>query len=741
MRLGERFGSRYSLYIGGLPVFLAMAIASFLVWHFQAFLLSPALFLGVIAGGLVDLDGGFGGRLRNLAIVLVCFFLSAIWVQLTLDNAWLLAVVMTVSAFVITMLGALDLRFRTIAFGSLLVMLYTLLSFMPNFAWWVNPLMLLCGTVLFAVCSALVHLVFPMRPVQDAMVGSFRRLADYMGVKAGFFDPDEVDFLPDREVRLALKNAAVIEAFNRCRQALFIRLSGGRKHPNTVRMLQYYLGASDLHERISSRHVDYAAFVRRFEHSDLVFRIQRLIFLQARACSQMADSIESGENFEVDGTLLRAGEGLREAFLLFLDQNSQIDQKKEGALNFPSVPFLTKMPISACDESLVAYNQLVDNLLAMNDLFVRLENVRFGADLSVDALGKEGQIAGQEIKFGEVFAVLKSHCSRQSVVFRHAVRMALIAWVSCCLVALLDLHFGYWILLTGLLVCQPNYSATKMRLRQRVLGTILGVLVGSALPVFVTSTQGLLGLIVVSSTLFFVFRSARYSFSTFFITIQVLVGFALVGMDTQTAMVSRVTDTLLGSALAWLAVSYLWADWDFISFEKMGIAVLKSDGGYLKAILAQFCDGATNDVHYRLARRIAFEKAAQLSNLVAEMSNEQKKYGQKTETGFELLQLAYGLISSISALGALRKQVDELGQDKDPFLNRFLNISNHLADLMNHADSSPQFAQKLTHAQDTIKTGLNHAKQPVEILLWSQSKRVSERLIAYQNALQKLQNT
>ena len=40
---------------------------------------------------------------------------------------------------------------------------------------------------------------------------------------------------------------------------------------------------------------------------------------------------------------------------------------------------------------------------------------------------------------------------------------------------------GYWILLTTVFVCQPNYGATRLRLVQRILGTVVGLVIGWAL--------------------------------------------------------------------------------------------------------------------------------------------------------------------------------------------------------------------------------------------------------------------
>lgn len=53
-------------YLSNLPMLLSMMLAALWVWYTGNTAESTALFLGIIAGGLVDLDDGFTGRLRNL---------------------------------------------------------------------------------------------------------------------------------------------------------------------------------------------------------------------------------------------------------------------------------------------------------------------------------------------------------------------------------------------------------------------------------------------------------------------------------------------------------------------------------------------------------------------------------------------------------------------------------------------------------------------------------------------------
>ncbi len=85
------------------------------------------------------------------------------------------------------------------------------------------------------------------------------------------FDPDETRLWKAAKSGSAMKNAAVIEAFNQCRSALFYRMRGQHRHPRTERMLRYYFTAQDIHERISSAHFDYRDLAERLQNTDLIF--------------------------------------------------------------------------------------------------------------------------------------------------------------------------------------------------------------------------------------------------------------------------------------------------------------------------------------------------------------------------------------------------------------------------------------------------------------------------------------
>ena len=131
-----------------LPIFFSVFIAASLVWYFNVPKLSMPFVLGIIAGGLVDLDNRLTGRLKNIVFTVCAFSIASLSVQLTVGKGLPFMLAMTALTFGFTLLGAVGLRYRTIAFGTLAVATYTTLTYTPEMPWFVNPFMILLGSLL-----------------------------------------------------------------------------------------------------------------------------------------------------------------------------------------------------------------------------------------------------------------------------------------------------------------------------------------------------------------------------------------------------------------------------------------------------------------------------------------------------------------------------------------------------------------------------------------------------------------
>ena len=204
---------------------------------------------------------------------------------------WLFALGLTLSTSGFILLGGLGQRYATIAFGALLIAIYTMLGASLYDQWYQQPVLLLLGAIWYNLLTLTGHLIFPVRPLQDNLARSFEQLAHYLELKSRLFDPDIEEESQAPLYDLALANGQLVATLNQTKASLLTRLRGDRGQRGTRRTLHYYFAAQDIHERASSSHVQYAALREKFRYSDVMFRFQRLLSMQSQACQQLSRSI------------------------------------------------------------------------------------------------------------------------------------------------------------------------------------------------------------------------------------------------------------------------------------------------------------------------------------------------------------------------------------------------------------------------------------------------------------------
>ncbi|MBV4367832.1 YccS family putative transporter [Erwinia phyllosphaerae] len=615
-----------SALLYNLRIFFALAGTTAVpLWLGQITWTIP-LTLGVVAAALTDLDDRLSGRLRNLLSTLICFCVASVSIELLSPYPWLFIIGLALSTWGFILLGALGQRYATIAFGALLIAVYTLLGLGLFQQWYMQPALLLLGAVWYNLLTLIGHTLFPVRPLQENIARCFEGLARYLEAKAGLFDPDIEENDDGSLIEAAMTNSQLVATLNQTKISIQSRLRGDRGQRSTRRTLHYYFVAQDIHERASSSHAQYHALRKAYRYSDILFRFQRLLTMQAKACQQLANCILLREPWQHDARFERA----------FVHLQAALDR-------------ITKaQPASG---EIKAMHYLLHNLKAIDAQLATIESEQVLQDNSDGRLSSEGLTGWADIRLR-----LSRHLSPQSPLFRHAVRMSLLLCTGYAFIKLTGLEHGYWILLTSLFVCQPNYNATKRRLALRIAGTVVGIMIGLPLLWLVPSVEGQLVLIVLSGVLFFAFRQSQYATATLFITLLVLCCFNLLGEGFEVAL-PRIIDTLLGCGIAWLAVAFIWPDWRFRRLSAVAERTLNANCRYLDAILVQYHQGKDNRLDYRVARRDAHNGDAELASVVSNISAEKNTGTSLREDAFRLLCLNHSFLSYISALGAHREKM------------------------------------------------------------------------------------
>ncbi|MCZ7835036.1 YccS family putative transporter [Atlantibacter hermannii] len=617
-----------STWLYNVRIFIALCGSAALPWWLGEVKLTIPLTLGVVAAALTDLDDRLAGRLRNLIITLICFFIASASVELLFPWPWLFAVGLMISTCGFILLGGLGQRYATIAFGALLIAVYTMLGVSLYQHWYQQPLLLLAGAVWYNLLTLIGYLIFPVRALQDSLARSYEQLAWYLEMKSRLFDPDIEEERQAPMMELALANSQLIATLNQTKALLLTRLRGDRGQRGTRRTLHYYFVAQDIHERASSAHIQYHELRQKLRYSDVMFRFQRLLSMQGQACQALARSILLRTPYQHDPRFERA----------FVHLDAAISRIRPDAMS---------------DAEKKAIGFLINNLRDVDAQLASIESEQALAEPRSD----ENQLADDSLHgVNDIWLRLSRHFTPESALFRHAVRMSVVLCIGYAFIQVTGLQHGYWILLTSLFVCQPNYNATRHRLALRVIGTLIGVAIGIPVLWFVPSLEGQLILIVITGVLFFMFRTVQYAHATMFITLLVLLCFNLLGEGFEVAL-PRVIDTLIGCAIAWAAVSFIWPDWRFRRLDQVLERALNANCRYLDAILEQYHQGRDNRLAYRIARRDAHNRDAELASVVSNMSTEPHVSDELREIAFRLLCLNHSLTGYISALGAHREKV------------------------------------------------------------------------------------
>ena len=627
----EKFG--YSL-----RVLIAMAGSMGLAWYLgQPSLIIP-LFLGIIASALAETDDSWLGRLSALLVTLLCFSIAAVAVELLFPYPWLFVAGLALSTFALVMLGALGERYGAIAQATLILSIYSMIAADQRNGelqqFWRDPLLLVAGAAWYGLLSVCWNALFAHQPVQQSLARLYRELGLYFRYKAALFEPVRQLDVEQRRLELAQQNGRVVSALNTAKETLLHRLGSGRPGSKINHYLKLYFLAQDLHERVSSSHYPYQALAEAFFHSDVLFRCQRLLRLQASACTELGEAIQLRQTFRYSDANAQALEDLQASLEHLREQNNP------------------------------AWRGLLRSLRALSSNLSTLQRQLASASdpAALEGTQDSSLLDRQPQTLREAFNRIRLQLTPTSLLFRHALRMAIALVAGYAALHAIHPEQGYWVLLTTVFVCQPNYGATRIKLVQRISGTVLGLVVGWALFDLFPSQPVQALFAVVAGVVFFATRSTRYTLATAAITLMVLFCFNQVG-DGYGLIWPRLFDTLLGSLIAAAAVFLILPDWQGRRLNQVVANTLSCNSDYLRQIMHQYDSGKHDDLAYRLARRNAHNADAALSTTLSNMLLEPGHFRKDAETGFRFLILSHTLLNYLSGLGAHRESLPDDASD------------------------------------------------------------------------------
>jgi uncharacterized membrane protein YgaE (UPF0421/DUF939 family) len=159
----------------------------------------------------------------------------------------------------------------------------------------------------------------------------------------------------------------------------------------------------------------------------------------------------------------------------------------------------------------------------------------------------------------EAVAALRANLTLESQSARHAIRfgLALAAGVAAYRLLGMDEH-GYWIPLTILFVMRPERGETDHRLVLRAVGTVIGLLLATAIAEAFEGSDLVIGAVLAAAAaLSFGLLTVQYALFTAAITTYVVVISTTLGQPAFQTVDERATGTAIGILIAFVA----WRFW------------------------------------------------------------------------------------------------------------------------------------------------------------------------------------
>jgi uncharacterized membrane protein YccC len=331
-------------------------------------------------------------------------------------------------------------------------------------------------------------------------------------------------------------------------------------------------------------------------------------------------------------------------------------------------------------------------------------------------------------------AKLRDNLTLDSLVLRHALRLAVTAAVAVIVYSVFGLKEGYWVTLTVLVILKPYSGATFQRGVQRVVGTVLGGILAAILASAIRTPLIMACLLFPLTVITVSLQRLNYGFYVFFLTPQVVLMDNVFKPGNWLLATDRILDTAIGGALALIGGYLLWPSWEHRRISEQFAATIEANCIYFQRVLAQYLGRESQ----RQSLQAALEQV-RLENTNAEASfqrllSEPRKRNANLEPMMAVITYIQQFSNTLTTLTAHLSEWS--GKHELPGLEKFTRqIEAVMADLANsvRSGSPPQPLPEMEETHNEIASHLQrlHTVRMAEIVAEPGNTPTREAVLDY----------
>lgn len=218
------------------------------------------------------------------------------------------------------------------------------------------------------------------------------------------------------------------------------------------------------------------------------------------------------------------------------------------------------------------------------------------------------------------------------VLIRYSLRLLVLTVAAVGIYEGFEIPRGYWIALTVIVVLQPDFGSTRQRAAERILGTIAGVLLASALLALRLPHWVGYSLLPLTSFGFAFFLRRQFAVSGFFVTV-LLVLLTEISMPVHWDFtLARLLSTVLGGGAALVAALLFWPAWERGKLLDLLAVAVRANAAYLRSLFAFEANVDRPPLHAKRAAEDANRlAAASLKRMLSEPARRTVNSGRYVE--------------------------------------------------------------------------------------------------------------
>jgi len=616
----------------GLRITAGILLPSLVMHYFDMLPVGIVLSVGALCVSVADTPGAVKHRLIGM---FSCSFLVAgisVLTYYSSANSILLGILLLVGGFIFSMLTVYGNRSSSVGIAAIIIMILSLQTPLQGTDIWINAGYTLAGGIWYMLYSLLLYRLRPYKFIQQVLADYIAGVGTFLKLRGSLYAPQpDYDKINQQLLELQIHIEAQQQMLS---DLLFNTRTIVKESTHTGRVLvKIYLETADLYESVMTTYQQYPVIHAQFDKTGILGDFYQVIDILASETDEIAISIKSGIPSEPGNETDRSIRKTRQHF----------DELRLKEMNETNV------------ENYVSLGRIMKNL---EDLAVKLKRLHSYTGYEVT------------LKTGNIKPAMESHLRTtndiqpslffdnlnfRSNIFRHALRVSLAMLAGYLIAVLFDIERGYWILLTIVVILKPAYALTKKRNRDRLIGTLAGIVVGIFILSFAHNNTLLLIIMICFMAASYMFMRTNYFLNVLLMTPYLLIFFHfLYPGELRELMRDRIIDTVIGSVIAFLSSLFLVPAWERHSIRTYMTEMLEANEKYYRAVALQFIPGRTLETaEIKIARRNVLIVLANLSDAFTRMLSEPRRHRQGIKNVHKFVVINHTLISHLATLSYL----------------------------------------------------------------------------------------